>query len=1123
MNDLLEYYAGDDYAAGVWQGKYAYNSRDGSVKERTPDDMHLRMAREFWRIEQPYNDSIISDDKIEALSTFGRRLELDGMTESDILDLLKDYKYVIPQGSIMAILGNYDKIGSLSNCFIIPISGDSYGAILKADEELVQLMKRRGGVGLNLNSLRPIDSIVTNSAGTSTGAPSFMDRYSNSTREVAQGGRRGALMLLLSCLHPDVFKFVRVKEDLTKVTGANISVMLTDEFMRAVKNDADFICRFPVDAELPEHLDLSSFDYNQIIDYSEQDEQDEGYFECKVMKIRAKELYDLIIEMAHKNAEPGVAFIDNIHNYSPDSVYDMYKAIASNPCFHPNTLIETVKGKVRIKDIKEPTLVYSMDKEGKLCLRKASASFISKRNTRTLKISLRCGSTIEITPEHKMFVHDKGWVEAKDLQLGDRIAHLSRSRRGAHYSGVYLTTDPLGRKGQVMEHRFVIGSPNNKYDVHHKDRNTYNNSIDNLEVVLHEQHSKITALEDNPQIHQVVDKLGRFVSRPNSRKGKKTITPIPDHFKTGMKNQWSNTIVSIENGEITDVYDIQVEDTHCLIANNMVAHNCGEQWFSAYDACRLLAINLFSFVSHPYTKKSKLDFEKLYEVAYLQQRLADHIVSLEIEYIDRILEKIKNDPEEEEVKRTERLLWEKVKNMASKSRRTGCGFTAMGDMLAALGLKYDSDKAIKTIKQVMKVKMKAELDCSIDLAIRNSPFYGWDKEKEFEFIDGKAVRGKNAFYDMLVIEFPEEVERMNKHGRRNISMSTVAPTGSVSIVAKLCKYANTTSGIEPLFYPFYFRNKKVNANEAGVRVDFVDQNGDSWTTYPIIMGGFKEWYDINPQLFREDGSVLPLEEMVKHQLEQVFENSPYYGSCADDINWEKRVEIQSVVQKYTTNAISSTINLPEDISKDVVAGIYFKAWKLGLKGVTAYRSGSRTGVLVKSTETKSSFTYKSSVKRPKELNAHLHIVSVKGVRYGVIIGLLDNNPYEVFAFSLSEDITPQHGKLIRVKKRHYDFECEAYSIQQLQDKAIHNDEQVLTRLVSALLRHGCSPTYVIEQIDKCNLEVVSYGKAISRILKKYVKEEELLNRNTCSDCGSSDLRMQEGCLTCNNCGGSKCG
>lgn len=868
---LLQYFNGDQMASDTWKDKY------GMKNEVLPSDMHWRMAQEIARIEGIYSKHI-PKEKLSLLSDFGAKNILwngyTGMVADVIYSYFDKFKHIIPQGSIMSLLGNKTKIGSLSNCFVIPSPEDSYGGILKADERIVQIMKRRGGVGLSISTLRPSDSPVSNAAGTSTGSTSFMHRYSNSTREVAQNGRRGALMLLIDCRHPDVFKFITIKKDRTQVTGANISVMLTDKFMEAVEKDDDFICTFPIDIEANELLDKEQhpMPYNELLKIKS------SYKDFWAMKIKAKELFDLIVENAWDNAEPGIAFIDRIKEYCPEGVYSNFTPVASNPC--------------------------------------------------------------------------------------------------------------------------------------------------------------------------------------------------------------------------------------------------GEQWLQAYDACRLLAVNLFSFVKNPFTPEAEIDWKKAYEVFYVQQRIADDIVDLELEHINRIIEKINTDPEKEETKAVELKLWKDIYTTAESSRRTGCGFTALGDMLAALGLEYDSEEALEYVEEVMKIKMRAELDCTIDLAILRGTFEGWDNNREFGLFatTGEPAYGANDFYKMLLEEFSEQVKRMYKYGRRNVSWSTVAPTGTVSILTQ------TTSGLEPLFLPYYIRRKKVNANENGVRVDFVDQSGDSWQEYAVLHPKFQDWIEMNwLELIGEDviGPTNMLQEQV---LQELFTKSPWYKSCANDIDWTQRINIQAVIQKYTTNAISSTINLPKDISKQEVANIYMKAWKKGLKGVTVYRDGCRTGVLIN----RNSFEYRDATKRPKELDADLYIVTSKGQKYAVVVGLMDNKPYEVFAFDTKFNIDLRgipnklHGKVVKIKKGVYNFingEV-GHTIHNLQIIAEEGEEQTVTRLVSGMLRHGAKPEWVCEQIEKCNLEIVSFGKAITRVLRKYVATSAV--SDPCPTCNSQMIR-EEGCIKCKNCGYSKCG
>jgi ribonucleoside-diphosphate reductase alpha chain len=856
MNSI-EYFKGDELAASVWEGKYAAEG------ESNPDEMHKRMAKEFAKIEEKYakSDFLVYGDRTfdpSILSKYGQT-RIDTLTEEQIYNLFKDFKYIVPQGSIMSMLG-VDKIGSLSNCFVIGQPEDSYGGILQKDEQLVQLMKRRGGVGIDISTLRPSGTDVTNAAKTSTGAASFMERFSNSTREVAQGGRRGALMLTIDCRHPDVFDFVNIKKDRTKVTGANISVMLRDDFMEAVKKDEDYMLRFPC------HLENGD-----IIGTFEESEK------VVTKKIRAKELYDSIVENAWENAEPGQMFIDRHWDYSPDGVYEQYRGVTTNPC--------------------------------------------------------------------------------------------------------------------------------------------------------------------------------------------------------------------------------------------------GEIFMQPYDACRLMAINLLSFVENPYTDEAYVDWVKLYEVAYEQQRLADDLVDLELEHITRILAKIHSDEESDEVKRAEIELWEKVHDVASAGRRTGCGITALADTLAAVGVPYDSTIGSDYIEKIFKTKMEGELDCTIDLAILRGPFKGWDVKKEYLHGDGNNVlnykgnsfHGKNDFYEMLIHEFPDQTHRMCEYGRRNISWSTVAPTGSVSILTQ------TTSGLEPLFAPYYMRRKKVNPGEEGVRVDFTDQNGDNWMEYPVLHPQFKEWVRIAFEM--NDEGMQRLAD--KDTVDSLVKKSPWYNSCAPDIDWKKRVDVQAIIQKYTSHSISSTINLPNDVTKEEVAEIYIHSYDKGLKGVTVYRDGCRTGVLVTdSDKSKETFEYNDAPKRPACLPVEIHTTVSKGIKWNVIVGIFDSKPYEVFAIPHFTNETEL--ELCKIKRGRYNLLKDGDTYSEDITSHITDEQDVLTRMVSTALRHGADITFIVEQLNKSHGDITSFSKAIARTLKKYIDEKKMVSRAACTECESTNLIFEEGCLMCKECGSSKC-
>ena len=855
-----EYFKGDELAASVWEGKYAAEG------ESNPDEMHKRMAKEFARIEEDYYEKGEQWKNKGELSDYGS--VRPHLQEEDIYNLFKDFKYIVPQGSIMSMLG-VGKIGSLSNCFVIGQPEDSYGGIIQKDEQLVQLMKRRGGVGIDISTLRPSGTNVTNAANTSTGAASFMERFSNSTREVAQGGRRGALMLTIDCRHPDVFDFVNIKKDRTKVTGANISVMLRDDFMEAVKNDEDYILRFPCDINSEVvNCQLEDLKYNKLETLI-----DTGYnHKIYVRKIKAKELYDSIVENAWDNAEPGQMFIDRHWDYSPDGAYEQYRGVTTNPC--------------------------------------------------------------------------------------------------------------------------------------------------------------------------------------------------------------------------------------------------GEIFMQPYDACRLMAINLLSFVENPYTDEAYIDWVKLYEIAYEQQRLADDLVDLELEHISRILAKIHSDEESDEVKRTEIELWEKVYDVASAGRRTGCGFTALGDMLAAMDIAYDSQQGCDLIEKVMRTKMGAELDCTIDLAILRGAFKGWDVHNEFLDLgtDTPALsKGLNSFYDMMLNDFTDQSLRMAKYGRRNISWSTVAPTGSVSILTQ------TTSGLEPLFAPYYMRRKKVNPGEEGIRIDFTDDMGDNWMEYPIMHPQFVEWVRITFEM--NDEGMQRLTD--KDTVDSLVKKSPWYNSCAPDIDWKKRVDIQAIIQKYTSHSISSTINLPSDVTKEEVAEIYIHSYDKGLKGVTVYRDGCRTGVLVTDgNKPKQTFKHNDAPKRPACLPVEIHTTVSKGIKWNVIVGIFDSKPYEVFAIPHFTNETEL--ELCKIKRGRYNLLKDGDTYSEDITSQITDEQDVLTRMVSTALRHGADITFIVEQLNKSHGDITSFSKAIARTLKKYIDEKKMASRAACTECESTNLIFEEGCLMCKECGSSKC-
>lgn len=842
MSKLLEYFKGDELAASVWQSKYA---REG---EETPFDMHKRMSKEFFRIESKYIEEEKSFKDKFKLSTYGKNRK--DLTEEDIFNFFDHFKFILPQGSIMSTLGT-DIIASLSNCWVIESPYDSYAAINKTDGDLIFYYTRRGGCGVDISRLRPKDTITHNTAKLSTGAISFMPRFSNTTREVAMNGRRGALLISIDVRHPDIMDFIKVKQDRTSVTGANISIQFSDDFMQAVKNNEDYYLTFPVGKHnFNVHI---NDEYDKL--YSTKTIKGENIY---YKKVRAKEIWNEFVKSARDNAEPGIMYMDNVYNYDPSAVYKQYRPITSNPC--------------------------------------------------------------------------------------------------------------------------------------------------------------------------------------------------------------------------------------------------GEQFLSANDSCRLIASNLFNFIENPFTNKSFLNEDLLYEISYESIRIGDALVDLEVEYINKIISKIESDPEPIYIKQRELDLWKISKEQCLNGRRIGLGITALGDMLAAMNIRYGSEESFDFIDKVMAIKFEAELDATIDLAILRNPFIGWNKELEYP-----SENYGNNWYKFVQDSFPKQAEKMKLYGRRNISTSTVAPTGTVSILANNC-----TSGCEPIFMPYYIRRKKVNPGDKNVRVDFIDEVGDSWQEYAIIHNYFKQWILINTPIDNP-------EELTKDDLQSYFEKSPWFNSTSTDVDWKARVKIQSILQKYTTNAISSTINLPETITYEDVSNIYMEGWTMGLKGQTVYVEGSRSGILVN--KNTSIFKANTAPKRPKKLQANLHLTKSRGNTYAVVVGLLENKPYEVFVFNtLGQKMFECSGKIIKIKQGHYRFESDNLTIDNLNESGNSDLEKSCALYTSMLLRHGADIHYVVKTAKKIDDGITSFVSAMNRVLNKY---DTIIEELICPECGGK-LIKEGGCEQCKDCGYSRC-
>ena len=824
----LAYFNGDELAANVAVTKYLLTSADGGYLETDPSQMHRRLAKEFHRVEMKYENP---------------------MSEEEIFDLLDGFKKIVPQGSPMAGIGNDTKLQSISNCFVIPPPEDSYGGILSTDQQLVQIAKRRGGVGFDISTIRPKGLSTANAAKTTDGIEVFMDRFSNSCREVAQGGRRGALMLTISVHHPQIKDFIRIKQDLNRVTGANISIRVSDEFMEAVRSSSNVHLRWPVDSKDP-----------AISEY-----------------VDAKTLWHEIIESAHATAEPGLLFWDTAKKMTPSDIYA-----------------------------------------------------------------------------------DEGF----------------------------------------------------------------------------------SSCSTNP---------------------------------------------------------------------------CGEIILSPHDSCRLMLVNLTSFVKKKWKSNSKFDFASFGKVVQKAQRLMDDMIDIEIEQVEKILKKIDTDPESAEVKQIEKDLWTNIQTMAILGRRTGLGITGLGDTLAMLGMQYGGKKSIKLTEEIYRTLAVNAYYSSGILAKERGPFPAHDHTKELG----------HPFLERIWKENPEIKEMNKQFGRRNISITTTAPAGSVSVLTQ------TTSGIEPAYMLHYTRRKKITGQDEEAQVDFVDASGDTWQEYTVYHHGFREW--IEQSAFQNDN---PVDEMV--------ELSPYKFSTAPEIDWVSKVKMQAAAQKWVCHAISNTTNLPKDIDVETVKDVYMTGWELGCKGITVYRDGSRAGVLVTKTEEEDidprdseKIIIKSAPRRPEILDCDIHQANIKGEAWTLLVGLMDGVPYEIIG-GLAEYVEiPRRyiGGQIRRRPRKsmpskYDLifgqnddEMTIKDIVKVFDNPNHS---AFTRTISLALRHGVPTQYLVEQLlkDK-DADLFCFSKVIARCLKKYIADGTKASNGVLEcDCSSSEdcnVVYQEGCATCLTCGMAKCG
>jgi ribonucleotide reductase alpha subunit len=1285
----IKYFDGDDFAAKVFVDKYALQDLNGTYLELTPADMHRRLAKEFARIERKYPNPL---------------------EEELIYQLLDHYKYIVPQGSPMSAIGNRYQIQSLSNCFVIQgvhsSKLDSYGGIMLADQELAQIMKRRGGVGQDISGIRPRGVITQNSAKTTDGIGVFMERFSNTCREVAQNGRRGALMLTISVNHPEVETFINIKRDLKKVTGANISIRFNDDFMQAVKNDQEYTLRWPVDCT-PE--------------------------QAKVTKtVRAKDIWDQVIDSAWTSAEPGLLFWNTVKTHTPSDIYHEFghNSISTNPCFSGDTLIAVADGRnaVSIKQLAEEDKdvpVYSMNKEtGIIEIKMGRHPRITGQNKKLVRVWLDDGSYLDTTPDHKFILLEGGTVEAKDLKSGDSLPRFTKAlepvKTGSKdYYRIYCNTRNQ-QENKVFEHRLIAKFHNpkewdNTYKtaedngfaktgglvVHHKDYNQLNNRPDNLQIMTFADHAKLHGEKDNsgennghysgftadeikaaaiqltrslerrfshqdwidfakqnglPQAFSEFrqDQLGsvlqlaakcalelkleyvdldpriiktyqsmldqgydtrieegvvlvrrtceicqrefeidhlhressicsiecknlylnsnqkvkakRDASRDVFNENKMQVVktgqarvysqlkfdlgrdPMMKEWETACKlqgipsrigktlkfghknfkevaeagNNYNHKVVRVEElpGDHT-VYNITVDDHHTVAAitstktkrdnvsyHGVIITQCGEIVLPAYDACRLLVLNLTSYVKNPYTPDAVFDFKKFHQHGIVAQRLMDDIIDLEIEAIDRIIKKVKADPEPEEAKRVELNLWKKIREMNISGRRTGLGITALGDALAALGIKYGNPESIQMTRKIYRALAVASHTSSCIMAKERGsfPIFNYELEKD------------HAYLNSIFKDCSPEVRKLWKTvGRRNIANTTTAPAGSVS------SQTQTTSGIEPVYMLSYTRRKKHNPSDKNARVDFVDAMGDQWQEFTVYHQGVKRWMDITG--------------------ETDITKSPYYGATSNEIDWVASVDLQAAAQESIDHSISKTCNLPEDVTRDLVSQVYLRAWEKGCKGFTVYRDKCRDGVLINKSSTKKAqdgrpldIETHMAPKRPVELPCDIKKAKIQGEQWTIFVGLHNGKPYEVFGgLSKYVDI-PNKYKMGKIAKNGKVNDITTYNLvlgegdDQMVVKDIANVFEngnfgAWTRTISLALRHGTPVQYVVEQLQKdTHSDITSFSKVIARVLKNYITDgTKSTAQRKCPSCNKENsFAYQEKCLTCTNCGWSKC-
>lgn len=1145
----LKYFKGDSLAADVFVNKYALKeTMDGDTvyHELTPDDMHRRLARELHRIENKYENPL---------------------SENFIFDLIKDFRYIIPQGSPMSGIGNDKQVVSLSNCFVIGNTSDSYGSIMKVDEEQIQLMKRRGGVGHDLSHIRPAGMPVKNSALTSTGLVPFMSRYSNSTNEVAQGGRRGALMLTCSIKHPDSEQFIDAKLEQGKVTGANISIKVTDEFMKAAMNAQMFDQIYPINSK------------NPIV----------------TKQVDAQRLWKKVIHNAWKSAEPGILFWDTVMKESvPDCYADQgFTTVSTNPCIVGDTLIAVADGRnaVSIKQLVDEgkdVPVYSTNNNGKIEIKMGRNPRLTGVKKEVWKLKLDDNSEFIATPDHKIYMKNNTYKELKDLLPDESISSFYSFNSNKGYRQIAQTGDRMigGRFRNRRQYRLIyeffngINTDYKSFAIHHKDFINTNDNIDNLELMNREEHHRFHSDrikgdknpyfkksdiekfnfashpgEKNPKYISITNdeilnhakelykKNGKFTSRMWIKYAKENKLPqsLWNDFRfksfADFRNQVvdNHKVVSVEFYGYEDVYNITVDDNHnyniitkteddkYITSGGICVKNCGEITLCPYDSCRLLAINLYGYVVNPFTSEAYFDWDLFKEHVIYAERFMDDIVDLEVEKIDMILEKIETDPEPENIKNVERETWIKIKEMTLKGRRTGLGVTAEGDMLAALGLRYGTTEATDFSTQVHKtLAINAYKSSAIMAKERGSfPIYEYERELNNPFI--QRLKDDDAELDAMLKQW----------GRRNIALLTIAPTGSVSIMTQ------TTSGIEPAYLVSYKRRRKINPTDKSGRVDFIDAEGVKWEEYNVFHHKFETWLEINGY------NVDEVKQMKDADLKPIIEKSPYFKATSNDVDWVEKVRMQGNIQKYVDHSISVTVNLPNNATEEIVSKVYETGWKSGCKGITVYRDGSRQGVIISNEGTTQNVVKEpqenNAKPRPKKLECEVVRFTNNKEKWVGFLGLMTDEkgqkyPYELFTGVLDEFYIPasvEKGEIVKYKaegeKSRYDFvyiDKDGYKVtMEGLNRAFNREFWNTSKLISAFLRHRIHLPSVINLIDGLQLDsdTAAFGtwkSGIKRIIKKYINSNIVGEK--CPECNSQDLTYEAGCKTCRNCGWSKC-